>query len=1174
MDTQRWERIGDIFERLLGVPLTQRPTLLDSLCGDDAELKKIVVSMLESEDSVQRLEPAGAEVRAPTDSNLQAQDLIDVAFIGTRVGPWRIERKLGAGGMGVVWLAQRADGQFEQRVALKLIKRGMDSDAVLARFLRERQILARLEHQHIAHLIDGGVAEDGRPYFAMEYVDGVPLLRYCHEHDVKLEQRIKLFLDVCSALRFAHEQHVVHRDLKPSNVLVTAKGEVKLLDFGIAKLIEGDDGVAATFTDMQRERPMTPAYAAPEQLGGGKISERTDVYALGCVLYELLTGQHAHDFSAAAGARDILRIVQSTDPVAPSRLKIAAAPVSLRRLRGDLDTIVLTALKREPERRYPSIAAFAADLKNYLDGAPISARRDNVFYRAYKLARRHRTGIAASLTVIAVAVVATMIELRERAPAAPIAPGSAMAIVDFNNLSQDKDSAWLAPALAEMLGTQLAIGGTLHAVPDELVRPARADLASPLAGGYSRQSLATLRKRLGTDYVVSGSYLVSGNATDAKVHLDLAMQDARNGGLIANVVEAGALSDLPALVIKAGLSLREKTGFAPITASEEKEVDNAQPPNTEVARRMGLALDALNESDPARAKGELLEAVALAPGYAPAYVYLAQAWKKLGYDAKALAAAQQAAANSANLSPDQQLRIAREVAVQKSEWPKAVDLDKQVLAREPRNPEFHLAYIDDLLNAGNPQGANTALAELRKLPGIESDPRVELIAASVADTQGDPKAQAQHAARALQLAQARDEPALAAEAKRNWGLARDALGEHKEGEALMRQAIADYQRVKNPKAEANARTSLANILDDNNQRQAAREEYQRALTIYQRIGDQSGLAAIYSNLAILLWSQGDHDGAETAVSRSLDIRRETGNLRGQAWNLTALATMQLDEAANDDVMDEYREAIALDERAGERVQHVFALTKYSEALRMRGQFDAAQGICAQLQAEAKQLGDPESIILADRECASIARDRGEITVAVKGFERVRSLAEDNGFSIRVADADVLLARIDMAYARFDRARDRLSPAIEKLVTGGEVVSEAVAQSLIALCYAALNKPIERDRAATRARDLRSSITERQEVAAVDVTLARLLGMSGQRSQAIAQLQEFASDAEKRQWLAQSSEATLAAVELLEQDHDPAAAALRLQLETTARQHGFGWVLARLSPTLKSQSAGR
>jgi serine/threonine-protein kinase len=342
-----------------------------------------------------------------------------------------------------------------------------------------------------------------------------------------------------------------------------------LLDVGIAKLIAGDDGDAATLTDIQRERPMTPAYAAPEQMAGGKISEQTDVYALGCVLYELLTGRHTHDFSAAAGARDVLRIVQSTGPVAPSRLKRTQAPVALRHLRGDLDTIVLTALKREPARRYASVAILADDLKKYLGGKPISARRDNLFYRARKFARRHRSGLAAIAAVVVVVATALLVELRERPPTGPIAPGSSMAIVDFNNLSQNQNNAWLAPALAEMLATQLALGGKLHALPDELVRPARADLAAPLAGGYARQSLVTLRKRLGTDYVLSGSYLVSVRAGDAGLHLDLALQDARTGALVASVAESGALADLPTLVDKAGSSLREKAGFAPATAVEE-----------------------------------------------------------------------------------------------------------------------------------------------------------------------------------------------------------------------------------------------------------------------------------------------------------------------------------------------------------------------------------------------------------------------------------------------------------------------------------------------------------------------------------------------------------------------------------------------------------------------------
>jgi TolB-like protein len=259
------------------------------------------------------------------------------------------------------------------------------------------------------------------------------------------------------------------------------------------------------------------------QIRGERITEATDVYALGCVLYELLTGQHARDVSKAANIREVQQIVETTDPVAPSRLKLASMPVARKRLRGDLDTIVLTALRREPARRYVSAAAFAADLKSYLDGKPILARGDGIFYRSWKISRRHRAGTTAGLMVAAIAVAAIMYEGRDRTvaqPAAPVPPGTSVAIVDFNNLSQGAHDAWLATALAEMLSTELAAGSKVHVLPDELVRSARVDLAAPLAGGYAMKSLATLRKRLGADYILSGSYLV-GSGSEPTLHLDL-----------------------------------------------------------------------------------------------------------------------------------------------------------------------------------------------------------------------------------------------------------------------------------------------------------------------------------------------------------------------------------------------------------------------------------------------------------------------------------------------------------------------------------------------------------------------------------------------------------------------------------------------------------------------------
>jgi eukaryotic-like serine/threonine-protein kinase len=1160
MDTARWDLAGNIFERLLGAPQGERSGMLETLCGEDDELKKIVISMLESEASALRFEQ---QLERPPPRSLETTTEMAVEQGEVQVGPWRLVGKLGTGGMGVVWLAERADGQFEQRAALKLIKRGMDSEAVLKRFLRERQILARLDHAHIAHLLDGGIAADGRPYFAMEYVEGLPLLRYCHERGVKLEERLKLFGDVCAAVQFAHEHHVVHRDLKPSNILVTEHAGVKLLDFGIAKLLDTDDSSPDAITHLQRERPMTPAYAAPEQIRGEKITEATDIYALGCVLYELLTGKRSYNFSGANEPKDVLSIIESADPVAPSRLKLAAPPLPQRQLRGDLDTIVLTALRREPERRYASVAALAADLQNFLTGQPISARRDSMFYRSWKFARRHKTGLAATVMVAAIAAATLSFEMRDRSALPPAPQGTSMAIVDFNNLSQNPESAWLTTALSEMLATELATGGKVHVLPDELVRSARSGLAAPLAGGYAMKSLATLRKRLGADYILSGSYLVGSGSSEPILRLDLALQDTRTGIARATFTQSGPLANLASLVEKAGATLREKSGFAPALLDNEQRTDKAQPPNTEVARRMALAVDALRKYDPARAKDELLQALALAPDYAPAYAYLAQAWKALGYDEKALASAQQAAAHAGNLPPGQRLQIERQVAIQKRLWPEVLKVDQQLLALDPRNLEFHLDLIDDLQAAGQLDAADAELSKVRLLPGAD-DPRVELKASDIAGARGDPKGRSVHAQLALTSAQQRDEPALAAQAKRFLGIALDQLGESDRAQALLRESISDFQRSANPKGEAGARTSLAIVLAGENQPKPALEEYQRALEVFQRIGDQNGLAAIYANMAIPLWDHGDRDAAEAAAKRVLEIRRETSDVVGQAWALLVIAQIQLDESASDATMDTYRQAIALDERAGQKAQHLLALTKYSEALQRRGDLDMARDVCKQAQAEAALSTGPRPAIALELGCASIALDRGEVAAFLAGANRAIELARKHDDTLTVAYADMALAGVEMADRDFAAAEKRLPAVIKYFGDGESVAYEAEAQSMAAVCYAALGRTQERDRAASRAKELRSAITIRGSAAVVDRRLAQLLGYEGQPRDAAARLEELADDAAKRQWIALELEARLAAIPLLEQIGDASLAAKRKQLEASARQHGFGWVLRRLN----------
>lgn len=393
MSEGRWARVEALFDGALERPEGERTAWLAEACGDDEELRGEVESLLLASASglTDRLSAVGRvadELMAATGSTA----------VGERLGAYRLEEQIGRGGMGVVYRGRRADGAYEQTVAVKVLPGAMFSPERRDRFANERRILAGLEHPNIARLLDGGTTAEGVPYVIMEYVDGVPLDVHVRERGLDLEDRIWLFLQVCDAVGYAHRQLVVHRDLKPSNILVTEDGTPKLLDFGIAKLTGVDpEGGPAT-----RTRLMTPRYASPEQLLGQPLGTPTDVYSLGLVLYELLAGEHLRASARGGGEGEeapsadevsaqaaLIRAALEGEPRAPS------AASGDRRLRGDLDTVVLKALRREPEERYDSVRALADDLERYLTGRPITARPPALAYRARKFVARNRGAVAA-----------------------------------------------------------------------------------------------------------------------------------------------------------------------------------------------------------------------------------------------------------------------------------------------------------------------------------------------------------------------------------------------------------------------------------------------------------------------------------------------------------------------------------------------------------------------------------------------------------------------------------------------------------------------------------------------------------------------------------------------------------------------------------------------------------
>ncbi len=421
MTPQRWQHISEILDQAREHPAGDQPAFLDQACGGDSALRDEVASLLELDDRP-------AFIDQPVYS-VHAQD----PEVGQRIGPYEILELLGRGGMGTVYLARRQD-DYRRQVALKLIKRGMDSDEIVRRFENERQILADLDHANIARLLDGGTTVDGRPYLVMEYVEGEPVDRYCDNHKLGTRDRLELFLEICSAVHVSHQNLVVHRDLKPGNILVGGEGVPKLLDFGIAKLL-APELACRTLATEPGCRPMTLRYASPEQVRGEIVTTASDTYSLGVLLYQLLTGHHPNDLedSDHRSNVEILRRICEHEPPKPSTairrpktIRKADGTVNLtpesvsrtrdgeprklsRLLAGDVDAIVLKALRKEPARRYGSVEQFAEDVRRFLGGLPVTARKGTFTYRAGKFVRRNRWAMAVLLLILGFSVTTTML---------------------------------------------------------------------------------------------------------------------------------------------------------------------------------------------------------------------------------------------------------------------------------------------------------------------------------------------------------------------------------------------------------------------------------------------------------------------------------------------------------------------------------------------------------------------------------------------------------------------------------------------------------------------------------------------------------------------------------------------------------------------------------------------
>lgn len=558
----------EIFFQSLELDEPQRPEFIARACGRNADLRAEVESLLAAH------RRAGDFLRTPVvpGSSASASEAPAAGatgaerWIGRPIGSYRVVDVLGAGGMGAVLLAERADEQFQKRVAIKVIRAGMATDDVLRRFQHERQVLAQLDHPNIARLVDGGATDDGLPYLVMDCVEGLPIDRYCAQQRLSVTDRLRLFRRVCAPVQYAHQHLVVHRDLKPGNILITPEGEPRLLDFGIAKVLDPATAAAGPQTTAPALRLLTPRYASPEQLRGQAVTTASDVYSLGVILYELLTG--LRPFSGDTdSAQELERLLNTQEPTRPSTavrraaqdrptgrgaVSPTAAPAAgppdtdgrrlSRRLSGDLDNIVLMALRREPQRRYASVAQLAEDIRRHLDGLPVAARADTFGYRVATFARRHAAAVAAAAILGVGLLAATIVSTRMyiRADGARLAAERAEAQAEAQR------------AIAEQINTflqdMLASPDPVRAGPNVLVRTlldtaAGRIPASDLAGKQPAIE-AAIRATLGNTYRALGLH------DAAEPHLVRAVElrrAARVAGGASPLELAASVVDLAAL---------------------------------------------------------------------------------------------------------------------------------------------------------------------------------------------------------------------------------------------------------------------------------------------------------------------------------------------------------------------------------------------------------------------------------------------------------------------------------------------------------------------------------------------------------------------------------------------------------------------------------------------------
>jgi serine/threonine protein kinase/tetratricopeptide (TPR) repeat protein/TolB-like protein len=1042
---ERWERIKDIFADAQECNPAERSAFLEKMCATDESLRREVESLL-----------AAAEVEAADASSADSaaeRSHADDVMVGRRIGAYKIIQRIGRGGMATVYLASRADEQYEKQVAIKVLLPELGSEELLRRFRNERQTLAKLDHPNIVKLLDGGSTEEGLPYLVMDYVQGVPVDKYCDNHKLSTEERLRLFCQICDAVQCAHENLIVHRDLKPSNILITADGSPKLLDFGISKVLQPRDGSSITQTLTRR---MTPAYASPEQVKGEAVAPATDIYSLGVVLYELLTGHRPYKLKHQTPA-EVERAICEQEPEKPSTAvnrvetenlpdgtTVSRTPESVsasregqaeklrRRLSGDLDNIVLMALQKEPQRRYLSVEELSDDIQRHLRHEPVKARRSTLAYRSSKFVQRHKTEvIAVGMTIIVLLAAAgyTAWEQRratERARAELASQRAhgrrSVAVLGFKNLSGREDTAWLSAALSEMLTTELSAGGKLRTISGESVALAKTNLSLLETDSFSTQTLHRLYNNLASDFVVVGSYLDMSD-TNRGIRLDLRLQDAAIGETIATVSETGQETALPDLVARAGVDLRGRLGIAGISPAESASLYASLPSNPDLARLYAEGLSKLRVFDAIAARDLLEKAVHSDPKFALAHSGLSDAWGALGYQKKAQEQSKIAFELAADLPREQNLLLEARYLSAVRQWDKAVETYRTLFRFFPDNLDYGLALVTAQVDSGHIDDAGKTIAALRSLPApLKDDPRIDLSELGVSMASADYKHELVMADEAKRKGEASGNRLLVAEAIFEKGHAYRNLNEPNKAKDLFAEARSRFAAAGSRYGEGRVLKQLGILLAEQNDLDNAEKAFREALQIARDLGNKAGEATELENLANVLLIQRNLPMAAETYEQSLAIAREFGDSSQFAGSLHNLGLVEYNEGHLSRAKEHFEEALVLAKRYGDKDLTAGCLINLAHVSAQQGRMTTALKLAEESRATLHNTSALVRIGALTLETADLNLLAGDLKKTQQLYEEALKIFSGAGQEFDSSFAlfglgDILLARDDLAGAR-------------------------------------------------------------------------------------------------------------------------------------------------------------